>query len=485
MTAPTTMPLEHVNGHDEDPTTTLRRQTGTLLSLISETGHAPSREMLAGLVASHMAHIHGHDLNPDQVAAVAAEVAHTEPADTARQPAEWLISGPALLAGDSTEPDWLIEGLVGAGGLLAVQGYAKTGKTWILLEIAIAVATGRPAFGAHAVAPGPVILVLEESPQRDTARRLSKLIRGHAQAGDDLHNLNVASNAGVRLSDPTWRASIEAAAEAIKPVLIAFDPLARVKGDADENEQTEVQAITAWMADLRTKFRCTVGFAHHTGHADKGRMRGSSDLEAWWSSKVEVQTKDSKWQVRGRHREAEDGQWATITKDYDSTSDSMKLTIDGKPVDPIATARGRILQAFRDHDHGDGLSKTEVNELVTGRAETIRSVFDALLETGQITPHGRRYTLSPDHLNFPSHRADETPPSEHADERDDASRKPLEHRGTDPSGHGDDPATANPSRPDPFRGVGTEGRVEDENHPSDTALVNTIAATFDAEEGIS
>ena len=38
------------------------------------------------------------------------------------------------------------------------------GKTWVLLEFAVSIVTGRPAFDRYEVAsPGPVIVVLEES----------------------------------------------------------------------------------------------------------------------------------------------------------------------------------------------------------------------------------------------------------------------------------------------------------------------------------
>lgn len=235
-------------------------------------------------------------------AAVEEITAAEQKAPSAAEPSRsWLRSWEEILAEPEPEGgDWLVEDLLGRQSLGAVQGFAKTAKTWVVLELATAIVMGRPAFGRFEVSePGPVIVVLEESPAKMTRKRLDALGRGH----NVLHGkpgLYVSSNERVRLGpdDDGWRERIREMAKAIRPRAIFLDPLVRIKGEeVDENEQKEISAVLHVLADLRDEFTCATVFAHHTGHADKRRFRGSSDLEAFWSDKIALEETGG-----GKHR---------------------------------------------------------------------------------------------------------------------------------------------------------------------------------------
>ena len=56
-------------------------------------------------------------------------------------------------------PDWLIEGLWTRQAVGIVGGHPKLGKTWLALELALAIASGRPCLGRFAVHDrGPVLV---------------------------------------------------------------------------------------------------------------------------------------------------------------------------------------------------------------------------------------------------------------------------------------------------------------------------------------
>lgn len=343
---------------------------------------------------------------------------------TSREPSSWLRSGPDLFSDRERPVAWLIEGLIGDQALGALQGAAKVGKSWAIGELALAIVTGTPAYGAYPVKRrGPVIVVFEESPQADTSRRLSELARGRGlrQADPDVAGLHVASNQGVRLNSTEWRANVERAVAEIKPVAVFFDPLVRIKGSIDENEQGELQGLLGWLSDLRTRHGCAVIFAHHTGHGDKDRMRGSSDLEAWWSSKVEIRIKDNRQEIRARHREAEDTQWSPITRQRPHGSASVLLTVNTTPSpgDPASSLPARILAHFTAADTGDGLTRQQVEQAVEGRAQSIRDALDTLHAQGQIEPHGRRLRLAGPALPGVVPEAGRLDSSRKADDRDD------------------------------------------------------------------
>ena len=101
---------------------------------------------------------------------------------------EWLLDAADLLARPDPGPTpWLVEDLIVDGALTAAVGKWKTTKSYALLEVCIAVATGRPAFGKLAIPkPGQVVFVNEESGEAALWRRLDSLCRGRAIDPEEL-----------------------------------------------------------------------------------------------------------------------------------------------------------------------------------------------------------------------------------------------------------------------------------------------------------
>jgi RecA-family ATPase len=118
---------------------------------------------------------------------------------------DYLTDAADLLA----EPDpgltpWLLEGHIVDQALTAVARRWKTTKSWAMLEAAVSIATGTPAFGAVAVPEaGPVVYVIEESGKRALWRRLDALCRGRAMRPDELRG-RLRSR---RTSASSWTAS--------------------------------------------------------------------------------------------------------------------------------------------------------------------------------------------------------------------------------------------------------------------------------------
>ena len=74
--------------------------------------------------------------------------------------------------------DWTVEGLVEQGTFVVLGGEPKTSKTWAILEIAISVATGRPAFNDPTFKcsePRPVFLFLLEDGEFNVQARMEAL----------------------------------------------------------------------------------------------------------------------------------------------------------------------------------------------------------------------------------------------------------------------------------------------------------------------
>ena len=94
---------------------------------------------------------------------------------------EWLIDAADLLAQPDPGPTpWLVENLIVDAALVACVGRWKTTKSYGLLDLCIAIATGRRAFGALKTNQGAVVFVNEESGKAALWRRLDALCRGRA-----------------------------------------------------------------------------------------------------------------------------------------------------------------------------------------------------------------------------------------------------------------------------------------------------------------
>ena len=241
---------------------------------------------------------------------------------------DWLERASDLLLEDDPGPTpFLVESLIVDQAVAVIQGPAKVAKTWTTLELARAIATGSPAFGRFDVPnPGPVILVLEESGRAALHRRLDALTRGNAQTADTFDEFHFAANQRVKLDDRDWQLKLVDAARVIAPRAIILDPLVRMKGAGrDENAQLEMAPVLEFLRLLRDESGAAVVFVHHVGHT-AGRLRGTSDLEAFWESKVAVEKgDDGVRRVTAEHREAEAGPEFRFRLDWDETSRSMRL----------------------------------------------------------------------------------------------------------------------------------------------------------------
>jgi AAA domain/DnaB-like helicase N terminal domain len=288
----------------------------------------------------------------------------------------WLEHASDLLAEPDPGPTpFLVEHLIVDQAILALVGSWEVAKTYALLELSIAIATGQKAFGAYTVAePGPVMLVLEESGREALHRRLDMLRRGYGLPPETLAELHFSANRRVRLNDPRWQERLLAVGASVQPRAIFFDPFVRVKGaEVNENEQREVAPVLDFLRDLRDEVAAAVGYANHTGYQGT-HQRGSSDLEGYWESRLALSkdTNDERMRtVRVEHREAESGHQFHFALAFDSASRSLRLHV-------VASELERLVEAhMREHPEA---SKNEVAKDVDGRRADILRVYDVVKE---------------------------------------------------------------------------------------------------------
>jgi hypothetical protein len=307
----------------------------------------------------------------------------------------WLLDAAELLAEPDPGPTpWLIEGLMVDAALVACVGRWKTTKSYALLHLCICIATGRPAFGAFAIPePGPVVFCNEESGRAALWRRLDALARGSAIDPEELRGqLKVAANARIKLDDRAWQEELLAIGKELRPRLIALDPLARMKAPArDENAQTEMGSLIEFIRELRDKTGAAIAFVHHIGHVG-GHMRGSSDLESIWESRLTWSREEhaSAVLLENAHREAESGDPFTYRIAWDASTRSMRFEAIVEALAPQPPELSeRILDWLREHRAG---TTDEIRKAVGVRKADVQRTLEELQQQRVLerSPSGRR-----------------------------------------------------------------------------------------------
>lgn len=175
---------------------------------------------------------------------------------------------------------WLIKGVIPDNELLLLFGDPGGGKSFLALDWAIHVALGLPWLGRK-VCQGAVFYIAGEGHHGLVRRRL---------AWEKQHNQSLSeapfylSNRAIPLLDAAAVKELIAEIRVLikesgKPALIVIDTLARSFAGGDENQAADMAKFIAALDEMRAEFECGVLVVHHTGHADKSRIRGSSALQ--------------------------------------------------------------------------------------------------------------------------------------------------------------------------------------------------------------
>ncbi len=214
----------------------------------------------------------------------------------------------AALAAAPVERRWLIEGLWATEACGIVGGEPKCGKSFLALDLAVAVASGAPALRTFPVVQtGPVLLYPAEDAAHAVRRRLEGIARIAGVAFDEL-DVHVITEPELRLDLERDRERLAHTVDAIRPRLVVLDPFVRLHR-VDENVAGDVAPILAALRALQRRFATAVLLVHHArkgaAHARAGQaLRGSSELHAWGDSNLYLRRQGEALTLAIEHRNA-------------------------------------------------------------------------------------------------------------------------------------------------------------------------------------
>lgn len=186
---------------------------------------------------------------------------------------------------ESPEPEWLAEPLIPKGRSVAFVAAGKSGKSLLLLDLAVSVATGRPILGQPNPHPPTGVLYLDyEMTQADVRERLEDMGYG---PDDDLGRLHYALLPSIDpLDTETGGRYVRDTAVRLGADLVIVDTLARAVTGAEDASDT-IRAFYNHTSLLLKQQEITLVRLDHVGHENKDRGRGTSakrdDVDVVWA----------------------------------------------------------------------------------------------------------------------------------------------------------------------------------------------------------
>jgi hypothetical protein len=171
------------------------------------------------------------------------------------------MSAAALMAMRFEQPRWAVPGLI-PEGLFLIAARPKMGKSWLMLNVSVAVAAGGRALGSVPVEPGDVLyLALEDTPRRLQGRLVTML-----EVAEEAPERLALMTEWPRLDDGGLTA-IGAWLEAHPNArLVVIDTLAKVRARTkrrDSNAYEDDYEALAGLKRLADKYEVAIGVVHH------------------------------------------------------------------------------------------------------------------------------------------------------------------------------------------------------------------------------
>ena len=226
--------------------------------------------------------------------------------------------------------EWIIDNVLPNKGFCALYGPPGSYKSFIALDIAEAVATGRPWMGNQVTNPGGVLYIAGEGHGGIGARIKACKIFKNSQGGEPLFVIRNQIN--LRSNHEDFLALIESidamlTNHELSLSLVIIDTLARSFGGGNENSSEDMGAFITQCGRLMDRYQCTLMLLHHSGKDIAKGLRGHSSLLGAVDTELELVRVDSmikSTEIAGQGI-------LTITKQKDG-EDNRKIGFEVVPV---------------------------------------------------------------------------------------------------------------------------------------------------------
>jgi len=285
---------------------------------------------------------------------------------------------------------WVVPGYL-PEGLSILAGRQKLGKTWLALDMAIAVATGGTAMGSIFCDVGDVLYIDLENGHRRIQGRISMLFPG-GRNRPDLSRLGWVNDApdlnkGFIPALQDWLSSVAEPRLVVVDVLQRIKPAGKLGQTSYESDYDAMSALQRWSMERRVGVLCL----HHTrkGGADDPleALSGSNGLSACADTTLLLDRDGTGITLYVRGRDVEERESAlTFTGGH--------WTLAGSAAEVRRSAeRNAILAALRDAT--EPMSPSEIADVKGMKAGNVRKLLLGMVKVGDVTKVDRgRYGVA-------------------------------------------------------------------------------------------
>ena len=277
-------------------------------------------------------------------------------------------------------------------GFLVLAGRQKLGKTWLAIDMALAVTTGGAAIGSIMCERGDVLYIDMENGPRRIQSRINTLFPDERNRPDlsRLEWVTEAPQIGAGLIEELekWRLSVPA------PRLVIIDVLQRIKppGSLARNAYENDYSTWAPLQEWATGNGIAVLGLHHTkkGGADDPleALSGSNGLGACADTTLVLDSDENGKTLYVRGRDVEEKETALIFA-------GGFWTILGEAAD-VRRSDERIQIIATLTDHGEPMTPAEVSTATGKPSSNVRQLLFKMARAGEVHKAGRgRYWVEP------------------------------------------------------------------------------------------
>jgi hypothetical protein len=233
--------------------------------------------------------------------------------------------------------EWLIEKVIPKKSFVALYGPPGSYKSFIALDIAEAVATGRTWMGNEIRTPGAVLYICGEGHGGIGARIRACKIHNNTQQGAEIYVIRHQLN--LRSSEEDFNLLMLSIQQLINETgvefsLLQIDTLARAFGGGNENDSQDMGAFITNIGRVQRMLDCTIMILHHSGKDATRGLRGHSSLLGAVDTQLEL------LKMEGGKRDGIAGSGLlTISKQKDG-ADNIKIGFEMVEVQLSASSLG-------------------------------------------------------------------------------------------------------------------------------------------------
>jgi RecA-family ATPase len=287
-------------------------------------------------------------------------------------------------------PEYLIDKVIPENSFVGLYGAPGHGKSFVAIDLALCVGSGRPWFG-HAVRQGLAVYISAEG-GAGISKRVATWLEHYRVPGTDAHVAWMTEAVTVEEESDDIERLISRLEDEIQiqPALFVVDTLARCF-NGNENQQEDMGRFVRGVDRLRRSFQSAVLAVHHT-RQDEGRERGSTAFRGAADTMIAVsKNADGLVQVRC-DKQKDDGEFDQLTLRMKVNEDFNSVVL----VNDSDDATEHVLMFLQGHPKG--LSYSAIEDLATTAGvsrSTLKRRLKTLLTSGRVKREEGIYQWQP------------------------------------------------------------------------------------------